>query len=143
MGGFRVSSKMLDLFKRPGEAKDFFEYYYTPLAVLIGGTVIGAATGLTPQMPSVVSIGAAIACISSISSLAEQKSARFGNLLGIFGVAVAITTAIAQMWVDNPDVETLKVILGFYETIFLNLFHCFTVFCDGDIVGYWWWLTRT
>jgi len=40
-GGFLVSGKMLDLFKRPTDPKDYFEFYALPVAVVLGG--LGAA----------------------------------------------------------------------------------------------------
>jgi NAD(P) transhydrogenase len=36
-GGFLVSGKMLDLFKRPNDPKDYFEYYSIPAAIIVGG----------------------------------------------------------------------------------------------------------
>ena len=43
-GGFLVSGKMLDLFRRPEDPKEYFEFYALPALVLLGG--LGAAAFL-------------------------------------------------------------------------------------------------
>jgi NAD(P) transhydrogenase len=41
-GGFFVSGKMLDLFKRPNDPKDFFEYYSVPMGLVLGSLAVAA-----------------------------------------------------------------------------------------------------
>jgi NAD/NADP transhydrogenase beta subunit len=49
-----------------------------------------------------------VACIAGIGSLSSQKTARFGNVLGMSGVAVAVVTTLASLWIANPGSETLE-----------------------------------
>ena len=41
-GGFLVSGKMLDLFRRENDPKDYFEYYLIPGAIIVGGLLTSA-----------------------------------------------------------------------------------------------------
>ncbi len=45
-GGFLVTGKMLDLFKRPNDPKDFFEYYTVPAAILLAGLFASANSNI-------------------------------------------------------------------------------------------------
>lgn len=45
-GGFLVTGKMLDLFKRPNDPKDFFEYYTVPAGILLAGLFAAANANL-------------------------------------------------------------------------------------------------
>eukprot|EP01038_Epipyxis_sp_PR26KG_P005384 gene5384-7464_t len=106
-GGFRVTNRMLDLFRRPQDPKDYLEYLYAPAVLALFGVAYGSISGFE-QLPSVAGIGAAVACIASISSLSQQKSARTGSLIGSIGVAVAIAASLGSIWVQSPNVETIK-----------------------------------
>ncbi len=43
-GGFLVTGKMLDLFKRPNDPKDFFEYFLVPAGIILAGLFASANT---------------------------------------------------------------------------------------------------
>lgn len=45
-GGFLITGKMLDLFKRPNDPKDFFEYYAVPAGILLAGLFASANANL-------------------------------------------------------------------------------------------------
>jgi len=106
-GGFKVSTKMLQLFRRPNDPNEYFEYYLAPLLLLIGGVGAGAAYGFE-GIPQVAGAGASIACIAAIGGLASQKTARLGNVLGMAGVAVAVAATMGTIWVQQPDVSTFS-----------------------------------
>ena len=70
-GGFLVSGKMLDLFRRPEDPKEFFELYGIPVGILAAGL---AATsffnvGDMGLMSGTASIAASILCISAIAGM--------------------------------------------------------------------------
>lgn len=98
-GGFLVSGKMLDLFRRPEDPKEYFEFYAVPVALILAG--IGAAA-LSPLgdlgvMSGTVEIAASILCISAIAGLANQKTARTGNVLGMTGVGLGLAATASDM----------------------------------------------
>ena len=67
VGGFLITGKMLDLFRRPEDPNDYFEFYALPAAVLVGGLggsyVSGA--GNFESVSASVGIAAAICAISA------------------------------------------------------------------------------
>jgi NAD(P) transhydrogenase len=98
-GGFAVSGKMLDLFRRPTDPKEFFELYAIPSTLLIGGLAAAAFlnVGNLGIMSGTVAIASAICCISAIAALSDQKTARTGNVLGMTGVAFGLAATTADM----------------------------------------------
>lgn len=65
VGGFLISGKMLDLFKRPEDPKDYFELYAVPSAILLTGLAAGYASGNLDTMSGSVAIAAAICSIGA------------------------------------------------------------------------------
>lgn len=93
-GGFTVTQRMLDMFKRPGDPEEHNDVYMYPTAALAAGSALGIAFGAS-EMPSMAYLASSTACIASIACLSQQKTARLGNALGIMGVTGGITTALA------------------------------------------------
>lgn len=65
VGGFLITVKMLDLFRRPEDPNDYFEFYAIPSAVLVGGLGAAYVGGNLENVSSTVSIAAAICCITA------------------------------------------------------------------------------
>jgi 4TM region of pyridine nucleotide transhydrogenase, mitoch len=68
-GGFLVSGKMLDLFRRPEDPKEFFELYGIPTAVVLSGLAAAGLFGIgdLSLMSGSASIAASLLCISAIA----------------------------------------------------------------------------
>jgi NAD(P) transhydrogenase len=98
-GGFLVSGKMLDLFRRPNDPEDHFGLYAIPSLILLAGLSSAAVGGLGDLglMSGTVGIVSAICCIAGIAGLANQKTARTGNVLGMTGVAMGLAATTADM----------------------------------------------
>jgi NAD(P) transhydrogenase len=98
-GGFLISGKMLDLFRRPTDPKEFFELYAIPSTALVGGLAAAAFlnVGNLGIMSGTVAIASAICCIAAIAALSDQKTARTGNVLGMTGVAFGLAATTADM----------------------------------------------
>ncbi|EAW14827.1 putative nicotinamide nucleotide transhydrogenase [Aspergillus clavatus NRRL 1] len=95
-GGFVITKRMLDMFKRPTDPPEYPWLYAIPAVVFGGGFIAAASTG----MAGLVSAGylvSSLLCISSISGLASQQTARRGNILGILGVASGILASLAAV----------------------------------------------
>ena len=75
VGGFLISGKMLNLFRRPEDPNDFFELYAIPAAVLIGGLggsyLMGAEN--LENVSGCVSIAAAICSIAASKLLCLES----------------------------------------------------------------------
>ena len=109
-GGFLVSGKMLDLFRRPTDPDDSFELYALPVAVLLSGLAIAAFGGVGDLgiMSGTVGIASAICCIAGIAALASQKTARTGNVLAMTGVTFGLAATTADMSVVGAGVTSFE-----------------------------------
>lgn len=110
VGGFLVSGKMLDLFRRPSDPNDYFQYYTVPAALLLSGLVGAAFAGFgnLAAMSGVVAIASAICCIAGIAGLSNQKTARTGNVLGMAGVGLGLAATTADMSLAGASVAAFE-----------------------------------
>jgi len=109
-GGFLVSGKMLDLFRRPSDPEEHFEYYALPSGILLAGL---AGAGYTASadlgsMAGVAAVASAVCCISGIAALANQESARTGNVLGMAGVSFGLAATTADMSVAGASAAAFE-----------------------------------
>lgn len=124
-GGFVITKRMLDMFKRtwhpsidgrkkkkrdanrvigPTDPPEFPWLYAIPGALFGGGFIAAAATGAAGLVQAGYMVSS-ILCISSISGLASQATARRGNLLGILGVASGVLASLLAAGF-SPEVLT-------------------------------------
>eukprot|EP00931_Biecheleriopsis_adriatica_P080550 TRINITY_DN538_c0_g1_i2.p1 TRINITY_DN538_c0_g1~~TRINITY_DN538_c0_g1_i2.p1 ORF type:complete len:1059 (-),score=265.73 TRINITY_DN538_c0_g1_i2:99-3068(-) len=89
-GGFLVTKRMLDLFKKPGEA-DHTPVYMIPAAGM------AVAPFVAPIVAPTVGTLSGLMCIGAIGGLASQKTAQFGLALGCTGVTGAMAMTLAAM----------------------------------------------
>ena len=73
VGGFLITGKMLDLFRRPEDPNDYFELYAIPAAVLVGGLAGSFVMGADnfESVSGSVGIAAAICAISASKCFAS------------------------------------------------------------------------
>lgn len=95
-GGFTITQRMLDMFKRPSDPEEHNDVFMYPTAALVLGSGIGIGMGAT-EMANMSYLAASSACIGSIACLSQQKTARLGNALGVMGVAAGVGTALASI----------------------------------------------
>mmetsp|Transcript_26098 Transcript_26098/g.84473 ORF Transcript_26098/g.84473 Transcript_26098/m.84473 type:complete len:1037 (+) Transcript_26098:388-3498(+) len=96
VGGFLVTKKMLDLFKRPDDPDEHPELYLIPVAATVGGYGLAGVAGLGDLSP-VVSLLSGICCIGGIAGLSSQKTARLGNVLGQAGVSLGVAATLGHL----------------------------------------------
>lgn len=92
VGGFVVSQRMLELFKKAGEKDHSY-------MMLLPGAVLVAAPLLNPVLIPATGVASSLLCIGSIGALANMKTAQSGAFLGMSGVAGAMSATLASM---NP-----------------------------------------
>ncbi|KUL92331.1 hypothetical protein ZTR_02413 [Talaromyces verruculosus] len=85
-GGFVITKRMLDMFKRPTDPPEYPWLYAIPGLIFGGGYIAAASTGMAGLVQAGYLVSSVL-CISSISGLASQLTARRGNILGILGVS--------------------------------------------------------
>merc|ERR1719299_16066 len=89
-GGFLVSKRMLDLFKKPGEEEE--GAVFLPMAAVLAA----APWMLTGAQPWIASLSG-LMCIGAICGLSSQQTAQFGCSLGMLGCTGAISTTLATV----------------------------------------------
>ncbi|KAJ9644514.1 tRNA-splicing endonuclease subunit Sen34 [Coniosporium tulheliwenetii] len=101
-GGFVITKRMLDMFKRPTDPPEYPWLYAIPGLLFGGGYIAAVSTGMAGLVQAGY-LASSVLCISSISGLASQLTARRGNILGILGVGSGILASLAAVGFP-PDV---------------------------------------
>jgi len=110
-GGFLVTKKMLDLFKRPTDPPEFYELYGIPTGVFVGGYAVSNLMGFA-EMSNVASTAAALGCIGGIAGLSTQATARAGAISGMAGVTFGIAATIGSLDWPMANYVQLAAMLG-------------------------------
>merc|ERR1712168_167182 len=103
-GGFIVTKRMLDMFKRPTDPPEHTMLMGIPAATFLGAYGYAMSQGY-PEVHQVAYLASGLACIGALGGLSAQPTARLGNALGMIGVSsgVAATLGLLQ---PNPEVLT-------------------------------------
>jgi H+-translocating NAD(P) transhydrogenase len=103
-GGFLVTQRMLDMFKRPTDPPEYSYLYGIPAATFLGGYGLAAMNGLS-EVNQIAYLAASLCCVGALSGLSSQKTARVGNALGIIGVSGGIAATLGIL-APTPEVLT-------------------------------------
>lgn len=109
VGGFIVTTKMLDMFKRPTDPPEYYHLYGIPAAGAIGAYGIGSMSGKFPELDSAAATLSGLLCIGGIGGLASQKTARLGAVSGQAGVALGVASTLGHL---SPSIGTTASIAG-------------------------------
>lgn len=93
-GGFVITKRMLDMFKRKTDPTEY-NYLYSIPAVASLSALLAAHMCAIPNIYQMGYLFSSLCCIAGISGLSSQKTARLGNSMGIVGVLGGIVTALA------------------------------------------------
>jgi NAD(P) transhydrogenase len=93
-GGFVITKRMLDMFKRPTDPPEYPWLYAIPATMFGGGFIAAASTGMAGLVQAGYLVSSML-CIGSLSGLAAQSTARQGNILGMLGVGSGILASLA------------------------------------------------
>lgn len=110
-GGFTVTQRMLDMFKRPGDPEEHNDVFKYPAGALAVGSAVGIGMGAS-EMANLAYLASSTACIGSIACLAQQKTARVGTALGMMGVGGGVATALAATTTPFPLLVQMLGTLG-------------------------------
>ncbi|KAB5574612.1 hypothetical protein PHYPO_G00211010 [Pangasianodon hypophthalmus] len=101
-GGFLITQRMLDMFKRPTDPPEYNYLYALPGAVFVGG--YGASHYAGYNIEQMMYLGAGLCCVGALAGLSAQGTSRLGNALGMIGVSGGIA---ATLGVLKPSPELL------------------------------------
>merc|ERR1711970_1064532 len=109
-GGFIVTKRMLDMFKRPTDPPEHTMLMGIPAATFLGAYGYAMSQGY-PEVHQMAYLASGLACIGALGGLSAQPTARLGNALGMIGVSsgVAATLGLLQ---PNPEVLTQMAVVA-------------------------------
>eukprot|EP01114_Cavostelium_apophysatum_P018323 TRINITY_DN564_c0_g1_i1.p1 TRINITY_DN564_c0_g1~~TRINITY_DN564_c0_g1_i1.p1 ORF type:complete len:1114 (-),score=361.87 TRINITY_DN564_c0_g1_i1:76-3417(-) len=110
-GGFLVTKRMLDMFRRPGDPADYNYLYSIPAGAFIGGYIAAVASGMD-NMTQMAYLTSSVFCILSLSGLASQKTARLGNALGMAGVSIGIAATLGVIHASPALLGQIAAVVG-------------------------------
>ncbi|XP_076020246.1 NAD(P) transhydrogenase, mitochondrial [Genypterus blacodes] len=102
-GGFLVTKKMLDMFKRPTDPPEYNYLYMLPTGVFVGGYAAALHAGY--NIEQMMYLGSGLCCVGALAGLSNQSTARLGNALGMMGVAGGIAATLGAL---KPSPELLS-----------------------------------
>jgi len=105
IGGFVVSQRMLNLFKKEGE-KDYSAF------MLLPGLVFLLVCLTKPELLKAVSTVSALLCIAAIGGLATMSTANAGCKFGMVGVFGAMSAAMVSLTEGSFIISSILLLLG-------------------------------
>ncbi|KAJ7427246.1 NAD(P) transhydrogenase, mitochondrial [Willisornis vidua] len=106
-GGFLVTQRMLDMFKRPTDPPEYNYLYLLPGGVFVGGYAAALSGGY--NIEQVMYLGSGLCCVGALAGLSTQGTARLGNALGMIGVAGGLAATLGSL---NPSPALLAQMSG-------------------------------
>merc|ERR1712121_331825 len=102
-GGFIVTKRMLDMFKRPTDPPEHTMLMGIPAATFLGAYGYAMSMGY-PEIHQMGYLASGLCCIGALGGLSAQPTARLGNALGMIGVSAGIASTIGLL---QPSPEVL------------------------------------
>lgn len=97
-GGFLITKRMLDMFKRAGDVAEHNYLYAIPGGVFSLGYLAALSLGYGgPALIQMAYLASSIFCILSLGGLSTQSTARFGNAMGILGVGIGTLATLGAL----------------------------------------------
>lgn len=106
-GGFVITQRMLGMFRRPDDPKEYNYLYGIPAATFLGGYAYAASQGMA-DIHQMTYFASSLCCLGALGGLSSQKTARVGNALGMIGVSGGIAATLGLL---NPSPEVLTQML--------------------------------
>jgi len=100
-GGFLVSKKMLDVFKRPTDPPEHYNLYGIPIAAMVGGYGLTKGMGYG-EVDKIMAMAGSLCCIGGIGGLASQRTARLGLVSAMSGVGFGMASTLGTMTFTSP-----------------------------------------
>jgi NAD(P) transhydrogenase len=121
-GGFIVTKKMLDMFRRADDPPEYHHYYLAPPAAAIGTFTLMKLTGSAGNgATEAMALASGLGCVSGIAAMSNQQTARLAVFLGMGGVATGLTTTFFTMDVPTAVYGQLLLASGAGAAIGTNV----------------------
>lgn len=107
-GGFAITQRMLNMFRRPTDPPDHNLLWLVPAGLFGGGFLYAYFSGLS-SLYEVAYVAASICCVASIGSLASHSTARTGTTIGMMGVGFGVVATLATLHAKLPAAAFLQI----------------------------------
>ncbi|XP_063407103.1 NAD(P) transhydrogenase, mitochondrial-like isoform X2 [Mytilus trossulus] len=111
-GGFVVTQRMLDMFKRPTDPPEYNKMYGIPGVLFLSAYGYGAMQNSFPEIHHMTYLASGICCVGALTGLSSQKSARVGNALGMIGVSGGITATLGILQPSMENFVQMAALMG-------------------------------
>jgi len=95
-GGFIITQRMLDMFKRPTDPPEHNYLYGIPALASLGAYAYGVQNGYT-DAHNLAYLASSLCCVGALGGLSSQPTARLGNALGMIGVSTGLAATLGQL----------------------------------------------
>eukprot|EP01083_Nonionella_stella_P195599 720408_1 len=104
-GGFLITHRMLNMFRRDTDEPDYAYLYGIPAVTFLGGYAYTRMNNITETI-QMGYLAASLGCIGGIAGLSKQSSARIGNVLGMTGVGIGVLATIGALpWAPGVPLQ--------------------------------------
>ncbi len=100
-GGFLVTARMLDMFKRPTDPPEYNYLYGIPGATFLASYGWAVAQGY-PEVHQMAYLTSSLCCVGALAGLSTQSTARLGNALGMIGVSGGVAATLGTLLPSAP-----------------------------------------
>jgi NAD(P) transhydrogenase len=101
IGGFHVTGRMLDMFRRPTDPNEHNELWAIPAAAFGGAFFLAHLAG-NHWMYQIAYAASSVFCITAIANLSTQQTARLGNSMGQVGVSLGVLATLLHLSSGMP-----------------------------------------
>merc|ERR1711976_829658 len=110
-GGFIVTGRMLDMFKRPTDPPEYNYLYGVPAAAFLSSYGWAVSQGY-PEVHQMAYLASSLCCVGALAGLSSQPTARLGNALGMIGVTGGVTATLGQLMPSHPVLAQMGMAAG-------------------------------
>merc|ERR1712156_197208 len=110
-GGFIVTGRMLDMFKRPTDPPEYNYLYGIPAATFLASYGWAVSQGY-PEVHQMAYLASSLCCVGALAGLSSQPTARLGNALGMIGVSGGVAATLGQLMPSHPVLAQMGMAAG-------------------------------
>ncbi|XP_014675964.1 PREDICTED: NAD(P) transhydrogenase, mitochondrial-like [Priapulus caudatus] len=101
-GGFLITKRMLDMFKRPTDPPEYNYLYALPAGLFLAAYGAAAYNDYS-NVHQMMYLASSLCCVGALGGLSTQSTCRTGNALGMIGVTGGIVGTLATLDI-SPEV---------------------------------------
>merc|ERR1711936_1205948 len=110
-GGFIVTARMLDMFKRPTDPPEYNYLYGIPATAFLASYAYAVTQGY-PEVHQMAYLASSLCCVGALAGLSSQPTARLGNALGMIGVSGGVAATLGQLMPSHPVLAQMGLACG-------------------------------